>query len=189
MEKKGNVQTFVIIMLTVAVVVMSVGFALANIDLELTGTTTVGSSSWKVQFRPNSFTANTNSETATDIVVNTTTVTYDITLSEVGDIFDYNVIVENLGSFDAVLKTITITDISSHADYLSFVVNYNNKEYSKPSNTVEESDQNVLTAKTGNETINFKAVYKKPADATKLPTADTTVSITVTLVYGEPDSE
>lgn len=189
MEKKGNIQTFVIVMLTIAVVIMSVGFALADIELKLTGETTVASSSWKVQFKPNTFTPNANSEIATNIDVNTTTVTYDITLNEVGDIFDYNVTVENLGSFDAVLKTITITDISSHADYLSFVVNYNNKEYSKPSNTILEADQNRLIAKTGTEIVNFKAVYKKPTDATKLPTSDTTVSITVTLVYGEPDSE
>lgn len=185
MEKRGNTQTIAIVMLSIAVVVMSIGFALSDIELSLTGTTTVQSSSWKVQFQPNSFTANVGSETATDVVIDTTTVTYKLNLAEVGDVFDYNIVVENLGSFDAILKTITITDISSHADYLSFAVNYNNKTYSNPSNTIDAANANKLIAKTGTETINLKAEYLKPADASKLPADNQTIDITVTLVYGE----
>lgn len=185
MEKKGNNQTFVIAMLSIAIVVMSVGFALSDIDISLTGDTTIKSSSWKVQFQEDSFTSNTGSETATNVVVGETTVTYDIVLSEVGDIFDYDIVVENLGSFNAKLKTITLTDISSHADYLSFEVNYNNKKYTNPTNTIAAGDANVLNAKTGTETINLRAEYLKPSDATKLPSEDKEITMTVTLVYGE----
>ena len=185
MEKKGNAQTLVIIMLTVAIVIMSVGFALSDISLSLTGDTTLKSSSWNVKFKSNSFTSNTGSETATNIEVTNTTVTYDITLNEVGDIFDYDIVVENLGTFDAKLKTITITDISAHSDYLSFKVNYNNKVYTAPSNTIASEDANTLLATTGTETINLKAEYLKPEDASKLPSEDKNITITVTLVYGE----
>lgn len=185
MKKKGNTQTLVIAVLAVAIVIMSVGFALADIELTLTGDTTIKSSSWNVQFQDNSFTPNTGSVTAENISVNETTVTYDLVLNNVGDIFDYNIVVENLGSFDAKLKTITITDISSHADYLSFEVNYNNKKYTNPSNTISANDAKTLTAKTGTETINLKAEYLKPTDASKLPTENKTVQIVVTLVYGE----
>ena len=185
MEKKGNIQTFVIIMLTVAIVVMSVGFALADIEVTLTGDTTIKSSSWKVQFKANSFTPNTGSVQVTSPVVNETSVTYDLVLNEVGQVFDYNIDVENLGSFDAKLKSITITDLSAHTNYLDFKVNYNNKDYSASSNTIAESDANTLVAKTGTETIKLYAKYLKPADATLLPTDDVNVTITVTLLYGE----
>ena len=185
MEKKGNIQTFVIIMLTVAIVAMSIGFALADIELTLTGDTTVKSSSWNVHFKANSFTPNSGSETATNISIDDTTVTYNIVLNNVGDIFDYNVVVENTGSFDAVLKRITITDISTHSNYLSFKVNYNGKDYSNPTNDILAADANRLVATSGTETINLRAEYLKPADAANLPTADTSVEIVVTLVYGE----
>lgn len=185
MKRKSNVQTFIIIMLIITIVVMSVGFALADIDLTLTGDTTIKSSSWNVKFQDNSFVNNPGSEIANNIVVNNTTVTYDITLSEVGDIFDYNIVVENLGSFDAKLKTITLTDISSHSDYLSLQVIYNNKIYTNPTNIILSEDANTLIAKTGEETINLKTEYLKPEDASKLPADDKNITITITLVYGE----
>lgn len=183
MEKKNNTQTFVIIMLSVAIVVMSIGFALTDINVTLTGDTTVKSSSWNVHFQEDSFTANTGSVTASNVVVNDTTVTYDITLEEVGDVFDYDIIVKNSGTFDAKLKTITITDVSSHSDYLNFAVNYNGTSYSSSTNTV--SNATALTALTGTETINLRAEYLKPEDPAKLPAEDENITISVTLVYGE----
>ena len=185
MQKKGNTQTLVIVILSIAIVIMSVGFALSDIELSLTGTTTIKSSSLKVQFKEGSFEKNTGSQEATNVSVTGSTVTYSIALNNVGDVFDYDIIVENLGSFDAKLKSITMTDISSHSDYLSFEVNYNNQKYTSPSNQIQAASANTLKAKEGTETINLKAVYLKPADASKLPTEDKTINITVTLVYGE----
>ena len=187
MEKKGNVQNFVIIMLTVAIVVMSVGFALIDIELTLTGNTTVKSSSWKVEFKTDSSTPNTdNTVTPTSMKIDGTTVTYDVVLDEVGDVFDYNVVVKNFGSFDAKLESITITDVSAYSDYLSFEVIHNSVPYTNTTNSV--SNAPTLAADGGEETIRLKAVYNKPADASKLPSEDKTIKISVTLVYGEVSS-
>lgn len=185
MNKKENIQTYVIVMLSIAIVIMSVGFALSDIKISLTGDTTVKSSSWKVQFQSDSFKSNGGNITATNSNISETSVTYDIVLNSVGDVFDYNIVVENLGSFDAKLKTITLTDISSHKNYLSFGVKYNNKTYTEPSNSIADLDAKVLSAKTGTETINLRAEYLKPADAELLPKQDTPITLTVTLVYGE----
>ena len=184
MEKKGNVQNFVIIMLAAAIIVMSVGFALTDIELTLTGNTTVKTSSWKIEFEPGSSTPNDdNTVTPTSMKIDGTTVTYDIVLDEVGDVFDYNLVVKNFGSFDAKLETITITDISAYSNYLSFEVIHNGVSYTNATNTV--SNAPTLSANNGTENVRLKAVYKKPDDASKLPSEDKTVKISVTLVYGE----
>lgn len=186
MEKKSNTQTFVIVMLSVAIVIMSVGFALTDIEVTLTGDTTVKSSSWNVKFKDNSFIKNDGSTVIADnVVVDSTTVTYDIVLEEVGDIFDYDIVVENLGSFNAKLKSITITDVSSHADYLNFAVTYNGKSYTNSTNVISANDAKTLIATTGTESINLRAEYLKPEDPTKLPSEDKAITISVTLVYGE----
>lgn len=186
MEKKNNTQTFVIVMLSVAIVIMSVGFALTDINVTLTGDTTVKSSSWNVKFKEDSFTKkDTSTITASNVDVKDTTVTYDIVLEEAGDIFDYDIVVENLGTFDAKLKTITITDVSSHSDYLNFAVSYNGKSYTSSTNTIADADAKTLVASTGTETVNLRAEYLKPEDPTKLPSEDKAITISVTLVYGE----
>ena len=88
MEKKGNIQNFVIVMLSIAVVVMSVGFALSDIQLNLTGTANVKSASWNVQFQADSFKPNTGSATATTFNVGTDEVTFSVDLAEVEDVFE-----------------------------------------------------------------------------------------------------
>lgn len=185
MEKKGNTQNIVIVMLSIAVLVMSVGFALSDIDLTLTGDTTVKSSSWNVQFKSDSFTANSGSVEATTYNIATDEVTFSVELAEVGDIFDYNIVVENLGNFDAYLKQIELSDISAHSNYLSFEVLYNGKTYSSTTNSILEADAATLVAKTGTESINIVAKYLKPTDAANLPSSNQSVTLTVKLTYAE----
>lgn len=185
MEKKGNIQNFVIVMLSIAVVVMSVGFALSDIQLNLTGTANVKSASWNVQFQADSFKPNTGSATATTFNVGTDEVTFSVDLAEVEDVFDYNIIVENLGNFDAYLKKIELSDISEHSKYLSFTVTHNGQTYSETSNEITGSSIKTLTAKSGTESINIKAKYEKPADADDLPSTNKTVTLTVKLTYAE----
>ena len=188
MERKNNTQTFVIVMLSIAIVVMSVGFALSDIEINMTGNTTVKSSSWNVGFQADSFTKNTQSTvTASNVSINTTKVTYDVVLEKVGDIFDYNIVVENTGNFNAKLKTITVAGVTDdNADYLDFKVTYNGTAYDRKSTSVTNAE--VLTALGGNrttESLNLRAEYLKPSDASKLPSEQQTVTLSVTLVYGE----
>lgn len=188
MERKNNTQTFVIVMLSIAVVVMSVGFALSDIPLNMTSNTVVKSSSWNVGFKAGSFSKNTASTvTATNVAINSTTVTYDVELAKVGDVFDYDIVVENLGSFDAKLKTITVAGVTAdNSDYLSFKVTYNGTAYDGTTTSVSNAE--TLTAQGGlrsTETFNLKAEYLKPSDASKLPSAEQKVTLSVTLVYGE----
>lgn len=188
MERKNNTQTFVIVMLTIAVVVMSVGFALSDISIAMTGNTTIKSSSWNVGFKADSFTKKTASTvTASNVSINSTTVTYDVELANVGDVFDYDIVVENLGSFDAKLKTITVAGVTaSNSDYLDFKVTYNGTAYDSTTTTV--SNAQTLTAIGGDrstESFNLRAEYLKPSDASKLPSSEQKVTLSVTLVYGE----
>lgn len=64
-------------------------------------------------------------------------------------------------------------------------MNYNGKSYTNSTSTIATADAQTLVASTGTETINLRAEYLKPEDPTKLPAEDKSITISVTLVYGE----
>ena len=73
MKKTKNYQTILLVLLTLTVVIMSIGYANFTRDLKLEGTTTIGSSNWSINFDEASYKESEGSTPATTKTINNTT--------------------------------------------------------------------------------------------------------------------
>lgn len=180
MEKRVSYSGIIIILLVVAIIAMSVGFAVYSSNLNINGTATVQSSNWNVEFDTDTFQETVGGvEPTSEPVIDVTSVTYDVTLAEPGDFYEFTIDVANTGTFDANLVGITMSDISTHSAYLQHTVTYGSTPY-----TSSQTGLNVpLTATTGTETVTVRAEYLQPDTADELPETQQKVTLTVTLNY------
>lgn len=182
MTKKGNYQTITIVILALAILVMSIGFALSDVDLTMTGNTEVKSASWDIHFKEDSFNESVGSVTATNPVIDATTVTYSVTLEKPGDFYEFEIDVENGGTFDAVLKSITLSELdAAQKKYLTYKVKYNGTDYTTTTNL--DSNTNTLTKNGGTEKFTVRVDYIQPASEVDLPATDVNLTLTTTLLY------
>lgn len=180
MEKKISYSGLVVVVLAVAVLVMSVGFAVFSTNLSINGTAQVSSSSWQVEFDESSYEETVGSVSPTsDPTINTTSMTYQVTLAKPTDFYEFTIDVKNLGTFNAQLKSITMTDISEHANYLKYTVTYNGTQYTQTTSNLSIP----LEAGTGVEEVKVRVEYVQPSDASQLPSEAKTVTLSASLDY------
>lgn len=184
MEKKISYSGVVIVLLAVAVVAMSIGFAAYSTSLNITGNTKVEANSWKVEFDPDTYavTAGSTTETA-EAVVNGTSVTYNTTLAKPGDYFEFTIKVKNLGTFDAKLISVTMPDdiTAQHTNYLKYTVSYGSNQYTRTTNT--STNNLVLAAGSGEETVKVRVEYDVNVSDENLPSEAQNLTLTTTLGY------
>lgn len=183
MEKQKNTQLFIIAILAVTVLVMSVGFAYYQQDLNMNGTINITNASWNVHF-DEEITPTTGSETITSSITEGTVIDWSTTLAEPGDYAEFTINVLNEGTFNAVLTDITMGGVTEHADYLKYEVFYNNASSSYEATT---SGLNIqLAKKTTTATVvpvKVRVTYITPSDSEDLPTSDVTANLTLALTY------
>ena len=173
MRNESKEKNIIIGFLCVAVTLMSVGFAALSTTLNFVGTAKVQTNSWDVHFEN---VANKNSVGAPTITSEptidglTTTVNYDITLSQPGDKYSFTVDVVNDGSIDAKLSTFVLGGVSTEQDVY---VNY----------TVTGMTQNQVLAAGGTETITVTVEYDANISADQLPNSNQTLNLTAALNF------
>lgn len=182
MRREGNVQNVVIVLLVVAVLCMSVGFALSAYtqDLQIIGNVTANKAVWDVKFNTTSYAATSGNGyvTATNTVTGTT-VNFDVTLNP-GEKHEFTINAENYGTLDAVLQSVTMSSLSADvADFLSYEVYVNNTKY-----TETTTGLNVALDASDVHPVKVLVSYNVPEDPTKLPSENKTTSLSVTLTYG-----
>lgn len=180
MEKRISYSGVAIILLIVAIVAMSIGFAVFSSNLKINGSATVSSSSWKVEFDPATLEVTEGSVSATEPSINATTATYTVTLAKPGDFYEFTVDVKNLGTFDANLTSVTMSDISQHSKYLTYSVTYGSQS---PYTQTTSGLSLPLAAESGVETVKVRVEYVQPADSTDLPATEQQVTLNTTLLY------
>lgn len=183
MEKKRNGQIAVIAVLAVAIVLMSVGFATYASTLNINGTATVKANKWSVHFDDTTYKETTGSVAATNHSVNNTTATYTVTLSKPGDFYEFSVDVVNDGSFDAVLKAITMSTLTAaQQKYLTYTLTYDGTAYTQSQSGLSLSLPSASGSNT--KTVKVRVEYIQPESSSDLPTdADATVTLTASLDY------
>ena len=110
-----NSKKFFILILVVAIIAMSAGYAALSQTLTINGTAKIDSS-WDIKFT--NITEGTPVGGATNITAPTytsTTATFDVSLISPGDSMTYEITVANEGSLDAVLDTIAVTESENAA--------------------------------------------------------------------------
>ena len=110
-SKKYYAQNAAIIILAIAIIFMSVGYAVFSTQLELNGVTRIESSKWSVLFQnPTKYSSTTitDDKISKFELTDTTSVSFDATLG-LNDTFSFVVDVVNDGTFDAKLTSWTLT--------------------------------------------------------------------------------
>ena len=178
MKKSLNASTLSILLLSIAFVVMSVGFAAYAQTLNINGNVVAKKAEWKVQFKDNTYAESTGSVEATSHTLNTTTMKYDVTLNP-GEFYEFTVDVENAGTIAATLKSITLSSLTDvQKKYINYTVSYDGTAYSATTTGLT----NDLAAEAV-KTVKVRVEYVFPDDAADLPTEDVTLSLTASLDY------
>lgn len=164
-------KNILIVALLVAVVFMSVGYALLSAQLEVSGSSSIKDASWGVKIQDIKVIAKTGTALGgTPQVLSNLSASFDATLSAPGDSVTYQVIVENTGTIDAVLKTYVVDP----EDYQegNFII-------------YQIEDLNASMELGAGSTMMFNVVAKYNKNATTLPTTpeDLTRDISITLDF------
>lgn len=178
MRQEKGLQNIIIVVLSVAVLAMSVGFAVYAQQLNVNGTATFTAAKWDVHFNTSSF-AETGSINATSKNVGNTAITYSVTLPSPGTEYSFTVDVKNYGTIDAALEAITLSGLTeAQKKYISYTVNYNGTDYTE---TTDGLAEDLMVDDTHTMTVNV--AYILPAESEYLPTSDVEVNLTVALDY------
>ena len=185
MQKQKSFQLAVIGVLAFAVIIMSIGFAAYSQTLNISGTTTVAANKWSVHFVTNSFQVAQDSVQETSVDVSDTTVTYAATLTEPGDKFAFSINVINDGTFDALLKKVTLTPLTAaQQKYLTYTLKYDNTNtYTTTTDGLNIALPHNTGANTKNVTVTVQ--YVQPQDASDLPAQSVDISLTASLDYDQ----
>jgi len=205
MEKKKNGQTIIIAVLAVAILFMSVGFALFSAKLNINGTVQVEKASWDIHWKEGSLTKTASStvdilsgETTgtgdektmtlgTTPTLTNTDITFGAILSKPGDVAEFTVVAENAGTFDAKLTGITMTPLTAEQQkYLTYEIHYGNERYTQTTTGLSVP----LNANTSNTvTVKVTVKYEQPENSKDLPSERQFVSLNASFDYEQVDSQ
>ncbi len=181
-KQQQNRQKFLLIALAAVVLTMSVGFALYAQTLSINGQVQVDKSKWSVHFVTSSYAEDSGSVVASEKTIADTTMSYKAELRKPGDFYSFTINVINDGTFDATLKTITLSSLTTaQSKYLTYELTYEGNTY-----TTSQTGLNFsLPAATGTniKPVKVKATYITPSSEAELPNENVTVSLTATLGY------
>ena len=184
MEKKRNSQTIIIAVLAVAVLFMSVGFALFAQTLNINGNVQVEPTKWSVHWKTDSYAQDSTKQiidTTTSVGLTDTTISFGAKLSKPGDYAKFTINAINDGDFDAKLKAITLSPLSAaQQNYLEYTVTYAGTPY-----TASATGLNVALPATGTNTVTVtvQVKYVQPEQASQLPTEAQIVNLTAAFDY------
>ena len=180
MERKKDSQVVVIAALAIAILFMSVGFALFTKNLQVNGTTTVDAAQWDIHFDPNTYMAQPGSKDITySLDSANTTLQFETELEQPGDFATFAINAKNFGTFDADLTSITLSTLTAdQQQYLEYTVQYNGVTYNATT-----TDLSIPLNVNQSKTLVVTVKYNLPADSSKLPQDNVDVSLTATLGY------
>ncbi len=178
MRKENLVQNVVMVVLAVAILVMSVGYALYSQTLNINGKATFSKANWDVHFDATTFNESTTIK-ANPKDIGNTTITYEVKLEKPGDKYSFSVNAKNFGTIDAVMKKITLSGLTeAQKKFISYKVSYNGTEYTETTDGLSEA-----LAKDASHNVIVTVEYLLPDEASALPSEDVTVNLTVALYY------
>lgn len=195
--KRENVmfkKRYLFIALFVALIVgISFGYAQLQTTLTINGTTTISKVTWGVEFENVQVTSGSflnpdanNSNAAQNVVTlsnNNTTLTYDVSLLEPGQYFEFSVDVHNKGTIDAKLQSLTRgNDDTPFEGRITDYFNYTETGLKAVDSVLKANDTN---SNDDMYTLTFKVEYKSDVTASQLPgTGDpTSFKRTITMNY------
>ena len=184
MKKNLNYSSITIMLLAVAVIVMSVGYANFSKSLTINGTASVGASSWSLKFVEDSYTETSGSVTVseTDRTIAETSMSYSVSLSEPGDFYEFTMNVQNAGTFDASLTGITLSELTeTEKKYLVYEVYYNGTKY----DTTTTGLTGIELTSGATVPVKVRIQYIQPTNAADLPSAEASITLNASLSFSQ----
>ncbi len=183
MKKSFNASTVSVLLLSIAFVIMSVGFASYSQTLNINGTVTAKKAEWKVQFKENSYAESQGSVTADTKELTTTAMTYTATLNP-GEFYEFTVDVENAGTIAATLNSITMSPLTEEqAKYINYTLTYDSTEYTKTTSNISND-----LAVNATKTAKVRVEYVFPEDAADLPSEDVKITLSANLNFAQKEA-
>lgn len=198
MKRRREFQNVAIIVLGLAIIIMSIGYAAYSTPMSITGNTTIQRASWDVKFN-NPTTVSTVTSVSPTLVTgptltNATSLTFGVTL-KVGETYDFTVDVVNAGTFNAKLDTYSLTGNKKKGSTTTQITSADGQSYSNDylEYSVKWSDDSELkgTANGAADTINSGDTRKlkvhvgfiEPADASVLPDSNEDYTFTLNMSF------
>ncbi len=170
--KKGFFSLF----LFVVVLSISLGYAYLNTTLQIDGTSQFKKASWDIHFANIQVKEGSVTPTTEATITNDTTVSFEATLDNPGDFYEFNVDVVNEGTMNAKIDSFEILPVltTEQQNYFNYQVNYVNGNPLQVGDPLLAGDQ---------ETLQVVFAYKELDDLTLYPNTDQSFEISVTIHY------
>ena len=183
MVKQRNSQLLIIGILSVTIMLMTIGFAAYASTLTINGNVTVNPSKWSVHYVTTSYAETTGSVAASAHNLTNTAATYTVTLDKPGDFYEFTANIINDGTFDADLTALTMSSLTTaQQKYLTYTVTYNNTDYTASNASISGV---TLPHTSGSNThpVKVRVTYVQPENSSDLPTEAVTITLTASLDY------
>ena len=175
-------------LLLLLILFISVGYAILQSNLTITGTTSIQDSKWDIHWNNVQVTSGsvtgTNVTTPATIDSAKTTVSYSITLDKPGDFYEFTVDAVNEGTIDGMIDTISSklnnVEITTLPNYLNYSVNYSD-------GAEINADQELKAGTT--ETYKVRIEYKKDIAVSDLPSTEQTLDLSFSITYKQANED
>ena len=189
-DKKRDNRTLIIIGLIAVILGMSIGFAAYTRVLNINGTVNVKGAQWSVHYVDNSYVEKTGSVEADDVSLNSTTLTYSVSLNDPGDTYEFYIDVINDGTLRAQLDSVVTTQLTTaQAKYMSIEMIYNpdknSSAYQDLGNGNIEFANPIVLDPNHQARLSVKVKYKENVDEEDLPDDDVSIDFATTLNYSQ----
>ena len=172
-------------LLLLLILFISVGYAILQSNLTITGTTSIQDSKWDIHWNNVVITegsvSTSNADKAT--IDNTkTTVNYNIVLDKPGDFYEFTVDAVNEGTIDGMIDVISSklnnVEITTLPAYLNYSITYSDGT---------PLQRNQLLAVNSSETYKVRIEYKRDIQANQLPETTQTLNLSFSVTSKQAD--
>ena len=175
-----NKKTYVLLII-VALLCVTIGYAVLNSTLTITGKTNIGKNNWDVHFENIYVTDGSVTPIVEPTITNNITISnFELTLDKPGDFYEFVVDVKNFGSIDAMIDSVEKTPnlTTEQQKYLNYIIEYQNGEQITTKQLVKAEEFVRLKV---------RVEYKKDIIVSDLPTNNETLILGFNVNYVQAD--
>ncbi|MBQ6497722.1 MAG: hypothetical protein IJI58_03300 [Bacilli bacterium] len=180
-NNKKRKKVLSVLVLLLLVLGITIGYSVLSQTLNIQGTSSVGGSTWNVHFEnvqvdPDSVSGTNVTTAPVASGTNTISLSYNVTLNQPGDFYEFTVDVKNGGSIDAKLNEIpTITGPTPAQDV------YTNAIFVNSDDTPVVAGQTLAAG--AKRTYKVRVEFDSNVNASQLPTVAQTVPFNVSMEW------
>ena len=171
-ERKKRMSVLILLLL---VGFITIGYAVLNSDLTITGTSHITNATWDVHFETISVTTGSvTATTAPTIATGGLSITYEVTLAKPGDFYEFSVNVKNDGSVTAKLSAApTISGPTTAQDV------YTNYTFLNSDGTAVTAGQTIAAG--ASKTYKVRVEFDRNISSNQLPTTAQNMTLTAAM--------